>query len=77
MLQENDKPSKPKKNKCKQCNKKIGVIEFGCKCGGIFCAEHRFVEKHNCVCIDEIKKENLEELTKNNAKITTGKLPKI
>ncbi|CAI9774993.1 unnamed protein product [Fraxinus pennsylvanica] len=36
------------KNRCKSCNKKVGLTGFGCKCGGSFCGMHRYPEAHAC-----------------------------
>jgi AN1-type zinc finger protein 5/6 len=37
-------PEKPKvKKRCEQCNKKVGLLGFECKCGKYFCAGHRQV----------------------------------
>ncbi len=33
--------------KCNLCKKKI-LMEFNCKCGGIFCLDCRNSDKHNC-----------------------------
>ncbi|GJS08251.1 A20/AN1-like zinc finger family protein [Tanacetum coccineum] len=30
------------------CDKKIGLLEFRCRCGGRFCWVHRFPEEHEC-----------------------------
>lgn len=30
------------------CDKKIGLLEFRCRCGGRFCWLHRFPEEHEC-----------------------------
>ena len=41
---------KVKKNKCKVCKKKVGLLGFRCACSDIafFCSEHRLPESHNC-----------------------------
>ncbi|CAK9135187.1 unnamed protein product [Ilex paraguariensis] len=36
------------KNRCQCCKKKVGVMGFGCRCGGTFCGIHRFPEEHSC-----------------------------
>lgn len=33
---------------CWKCNKRVGLLGFACKCKYIFCAEHRYSEKHDC-----------------------------
>ena len=44
------KKKKKKKNRCchKDCNKKLGIVDWNCKCGLKFCAKHRFPCDHNC-----------------------------
>lgn len=44
------KKKKKKKNRCchKECNKKLGIVDWKCKCGLKFCAKHRFPCDHNC-----------------------------
>lgn len=42
-------PEQPKAaNRCKSCNKKVGLTGFMCKCGRTFCGIHRYPEKHEC-----------------------------
>ncbi|KAM1063536.1 hypothetical protein ACFX2I_027647 [Malus domestica] len=36
------------KNRCESCNRKVGVLGFSCRCGGVFCGTHRYPEKHCC-----------------------------
>ncbi|KAF5795408.1 putative transcription regulator A20-like family [Helianthus annuus] len=37
-----------KKNRCQVCNKRVGLIGFGCRCGHSFCGLHRMPEEHAC-----------------------------
>ena len=37
-----------KKNRCECCSKKLGLVNFQCKCGGVYCSEHRMSENHTC-----------------------------
>ena len=37
-----------KKNRCKSCNKKVGLTGFECRCGNVFCGMHRYPEEHAC-----------------------------
>lgn len=39
-------PKRP--GRCDSCNKKVGLTGFKCKCGSMFCGEHRYPEKHEC-----------------------------
>jgi hypothetical protein len=34
--------------RCEQCRKKLGLQEYKCKCGKIFCITHLHAEEHNC-----------------------------
>lgn len=35
-------------SRCYKCNKKLGVIEYKCKCEKKFCITHLHAEEHNC-----------------------------
>ncbi|GFY87946.1 hypothetical protein Acr_05g0015850 [Actinidia rufa] len=35
-------------NKCRTCRKRVGLTGFNCRCGNIFCAVHRYSDKHDC-----------------------------
>ncbi|KAK9743167.1 hypothetical protein RND81_03G221600 [Saponaria officinalis] len=37
-----------KKKRCGTCNKRVGLIGFECKCGGMYCGSHRYPEMHSC-----------------------------
>uniref|UniRef100_A0AAY4D092 Uncharacterized protein n=1 Tax=Denticeps clupeoides TaxID=299321 RepID=A0AAY4D092_9TELE len=37
-----------KKNRCFTCRKKVGLTGFDCRCGNLFCAIHRYSDKHDC-----------------------------
>ena len=34
--------------RCEQCRKKLGISEYKCKCGKLFCITHLHAEEHNC-----------------------------
>ncbi|KAL7612497.1 hypothetical protein Lser_V15G09256 [Lactuca serriola] len=36
------------KNRCRVCNKRVGLIGFSCRCGRTFCGLHRMPEEHAC-----------------------------
>jgi hypothetical protein len=51
-----------KKNRCKSCNKKVGLIGFECRCGDVFCGMHRYPEEHSCkVNLKEIGRKLLDK----------------
>ncbi|KAM6591729.1 zinc finger A20 and AN1 domain-containing stress-associated protein 1-like [Cannabis sativa] len=35
-------------NRCKYCNKKVGLTGFTCRCGNLYCGCHRLPETHAC-----------------------------
>ncbi|XP_038719934.1 zinc finger A20 and AN1 domain-containing stress-associated protein 1-like [Tripterygium wilfordii] len=37
-----------KKQRCKKCNKKVGLLGFQCRCKDVFCGSHRYPEEHCC-----------------------------
>lgn len=43
-----DKNVKKGSNKCATCKKRVGLIGFTCWCGDLFCALHRYSDKHDC-----------------------------
>ncbi|XP_062005602.1 zinc finger A20 and AN1 domain-containing stress-associated protein 9-like [Rosa rugosa] len=55
-------------NRCQSCdcNKKLKPVQMTlkCRCGGVFCAEHRLAESHTCSV--NYKKAGQELLTKQN-----------
>ena len=66
-----------KKMRCTFCNKKTGLINFTCKCEGIFCSLHRYTHMHACPLIEEKKKDRKEEIQKQNPKTDSSTLVKI
>lgn len=42
--------AKPKEGpkRCTSCNKRVGLTGFNCRCGNLFCAVHRYSDKHDC-----------------------------
>lgn len=35
-------------NRCKGCRRKVGLTGFRCRCGNLFCSEHRYSDRHEC-----------------------------
>ncbi len=38
----------PAKQRCEECQKKVGLLGFECACGKTLCATHRYFENHAC-----------------------------
>jgi hypothetical protein len=56
-------------SRCAECKKKLGVMEYKCKCGKILCISHLRAEEH--ICTYDYKSEGKEYLKKQ---IDVGKL---
>ncbi|KAA8520258.1 hypothetical protein F0562_014514 [Nyssa sinensis] len=35
-------------NRCSGCRRKVGLTGFRCRCGELFCADHRYSDRHDC-----------------------------
>ena len=45
---ENIKESEPKVCEYPDCQKKIRLTDFACKCANVYCKMHRLPEQHGC-----------------------------
>ena len=64
-----------KKNRCPCCNKKLGLVSFTCRCGGNFCAEHRYDTAHNCNY--DFQEEQKRKLSTDLVKVVGDKLNRL
>jgi len=69
------KDTKKKKNRCLSCKKKLGLTGFSCRCGGLYCAIHRYSDKHDCSF--DYKAMGEKEISENNPLIVAQKVAKI
>lgn len=67
--------SEPKTDKCFLCHKRVGLLEFKCRCDNTFCSKHRQPEYHNCSF--DYKRLNLVNLTRKLTKLKPDKIIKI
>nr|GFB69352.1 zinc finger A20 and AN1 domain-containing stress-associated protein 1-like [Tanacetum cinerariifolium] len=51
-------------NRCFDCNKKVGLMGFKCRCVETFCGMHRYPEEH--MCEFDYKKTGRELISKAN-----------
>jgi len=68
-------PQQKNKSKCWKCPRKVGITGIECRCGYIFCGEHRYASEHDCAY--DFKKAHQKKLAKDNIKVTGKKLEKI
>merc|ERR1712038_2195273 len=73
--EEEPKETKKKKNRCFSCKKKLGLTGFSCRCGGLFCAVHRYSDKHDCNF--DYKAMGEKEISEANPLIVAAKVAKI
>ncbi|GLG93858.1 AN1-type zinc finger protein 5 [Gryllus bimaculatus] len=72
---DSDKEAKKKKNRCAVCRKKVGLTGFECRCGGLFCAVHRYSDKHDCTF--DYREMGAQEIRRNNPVVVGEKIQKI
>jgi len=65
------------KQKCSFCNKKLKLINYSCKCEGIFCQKHRYTHTHNCKYLNKKKEESKINIKNNNPVVNHSKVIKI
>ncbi|GMH07595.1 hypothetical protein Nepgr_009435 [Nepenthes gracilis] len=41
-------PAKKEVNRCLGCKRRVGLTGFRCRCGELFCWEHRYSDRHDC-----------------------------
>lgn len=60
---------------CHDCNRKLNILSFACKCKNFYCKKHQHFLEHNCTYNYRKSSENL--LRKNNPVVNGSKLNKI
>lgn len=62
--------------RCEQCNRRLNISNnYTCRCGRLFCAQHRYSEMHNCS--HDYKTEGRIILARQNPLVVAEKLRKI
>ncbi|XP_016936677.3 AN1-type zinc finger protein 6 [Drosophila suzukii] len=70
--QEQDAPKK----RCDKCGKKLGLTGgFPCRCGGTYCAVHRYSDRHECSF--DYREMGATEIRRNNPVVVASKLRKL
>ena len=65
--QEEIQKFKKPKIRCHQCNKKLSMMSFKCKCGNMYCIAHQIPHTHKCSY--NHKQEKMIQIQNNNPKI--------
>ena len=62
-------------SRCTTCRKRVGLTGFNCKCGNLFCASHRYSDKHDCPF--DYRTAGRDAIAKANPVVKADKLDKI
>ncbi|KAF4321124.1 hypothetical protein BBO99_00004019 [Phytophthora kernoviae] len=67
-LTEDEKPAEKlvqkNKKRCWECKKKVGLTAIECRCGYVFCSNHRYADQHSCSF--DFKTADRAELARRN-----------
>jgi|LauGreDrversion4_2_1035121.scaffolds.fasta_scaffold245133_2 hypothetical protein len=58
--------------RCKQCNRKVGLLGFTCQCKNTYCKKCRHAEQHNCTY--DYMSVGKMQLMKDNPHVHAAKL---
>lgn len=63
------------KHRCNKCKCKTGLFGIKCKCGLIFCMQHRYSDQHNCMY--DYLSEQQQYIQQSNPVIVNEKVTKF
>jgi AN1-like Zinc finger len=59
-------------NRCFRCRKRVGLTGFSCRCGDLFCGDHRYSDKHDCSF--DYKAAGREAISRENPVVRAAKI---
>lgn len=62
-------------NRCSGCRRKVGLTGFRCRCGELFCWEHRYSDRHDCSY--DYKTAGREAIARENPVVKAAKIVKV
>uniref|UniRef100_A0ACD5WRV5 Uncharacterized protein n=1 Tax=Avena sativa TaxID=4498 RepID=A0ACD5WRV5_AVESA len=62
-------------SRCGTCRKRVGLTGFNCRCGNLYCALHRYSDKHECKF--DYRAAAMDAIAKANPVVKAEKLDKI
>ncbi|GFY90454.1 A20/AN1-like zinc finger family protein [Actinidia rufa] len=62
-------------NRCSGCRRKVGLTGFRCRCGDLFCAEHRYSDRHDCSY--DYKSAGREAIARENPVVKAAKIIRV
>lgn len=57
------------------CKQSLSFVGFECRCGGLYCAIHRYSDKHECTF--DYREHGAAEIRRNNPVVVGEKIQKI
>ncbi|XP_023004678.1 zinc finger A20 and AN1 domain-containing stress-associated protein 5-like [Cucurbita maxima] len=70
-----DESAKRVVNRCSGCRKRVGLTGFRCRCGDLFCAEHRYSDRHDCSF--DYKSAGREAIARENPVVKAAKIVRV
>ncbi|CAI9279486.1 unnamed protein product [Lactuca saligna] len=67
--------AKKEVSRCSGCRKRVGLTGFRCRCGDLFCAEHRYSDRHDCSY--DYKTAGREAIARENPVVKAAKIVRI
>ncbi|KAG6438461.1 hypothetical protein SASPL_103404 [Salvia splendens] len=74
-LKEDRAGAKTGVNRCSGCSRRVGLTGFRCRCGELFCADHRYSDRHDCSY--DYKTAGREAIARENPLVRAAKIVKI
>uniref|UniRef100_A0A0E0M2P6 AN1-type domain-containing protein n=1 Tax=Oryza punctata TaxID=4537 RepID=A0A0E0M2P6_ORYPU len=62
-------------NRCSRCRKRVGLTGFRCRCGHLFCGEHRYSDRHGCSY--DYKSAARDAIARDNPVVRAAKIVRI
>ncbi|CAI8607546.1 unnamed protein product [Vicia faba] len=75
QLQTTSSEAKRAVNRCSGCRKRVGLTGFRCRCGDLFCSEHRYSDRHDCSY--DYKAAGRESIARENPVVRAAKIVKL
>ncbi|GAV72752.1 zf-AN1 domain-containing protein/zf-A20 domain-containing protein [Cephalotus follicularis] len=62
-------------NRCSGCRRKVGLTGFRCRCGELFCSEHRYSDRHECSY--DYKTAGRDAIARENPVVKAAKIVRV
>jgi hypothetical protein len=70
-------PAQKNRSRCFECNKKVGLLGFDCKCGYVFCSSHRHAGPGGHECTFNFKERDRGLLADTMEVVAASKVDKL